>query len=200
MMNGDMAESEDLKAPILLLAMPQVLDPFFHKSVVLLLQHQEEGSQGFIVNRPTGVKIAEILEDLEIPWLGDEGSLAFFGGPVQPQLGTLLFRDERPVPESTRFEVCPGVALTQHLGDLESLAGEPPASFRLLLGYAGWGDGQLVKEILRNDWITAPVTTELLFSDDPDEVWRLAMESVGVDPASLPAWTPQGDGGDVALN
>ena len=195
-----MADSEDLKTPILLLAMPQVLDPFFYKSVVLLLQHQQEGSQGFIVNRPTGVKIAEILEDLEIPWLGDEASLAFFGGPVQPQLGTLLFQDEEPASESTRFEVCPGVALTQHLGDLESLAGKPPESFRLLLGYAGWGDGQLVKEILRNDWITAPVTTDLLFSDEPDEVWQLAMESVGVDPASLPAWTPQGDGGDVALN
>ncbi len=191
---------EDLKTPILLLAMPQVLDPFFYKSVVLLLQHQEEGSQGFIVNRPTGVKIGEILEDLEIPWLGDEGSLAFFGGPVQPQLGTLLFRDERPADESTRFEICPGVALTQHLGDLESLAEEPPRSFRLLLGYAGWGDGQLVKEILRNDWITAPVTTELLFGDDPEEIWQLAMESVGINPASLPAWTPQGDGGDVALN
>ena len=203
-----MAENEDLKTPILLLAMPQVTDPFFYKSVVLLLQHQEEGSQGFIVNRPTGVKIAEILEDLEIPWLGDEGSLAFFGGPVQPQLGTLLFSDDPPSrssdpqPErtSTRLEVCPGVALTQHLGDLENLAGEPPASFRLLLGYAGWGDGQLVKEILRNDWITAPVTNDLLFSDDPEEVWRQAMESVGVDPASLPAWTPQGDGGEVALN
>ncbi len=195
-----MGESEDLKTPLLLLAMPQVLDPFFHKSVILLLQHQDEGSQGFIVNRPTGVKIAEILDDLEIPWLGDEGSLAFFGGPVQPQLGTLLFRDERPASESTRFEVCPGVALTQHLGDLESLAEEPPTCFRLLLGYAGWGDGQLVKEILRNDWIIAPVTTELLFGDDPEEVWQLAMESVGVDPASLPAWTPQSDGGDVALN
>lgn len=195
-----MAESEDLKTPILLLAMPQVMDPFFHKSVVLLLQHQEEGSQGFIVNRPTGVKIAEILEDLEIPWLGDEGSLAFFGGPVQPQLGTLLFRDDQADSTSTRFEVCPGVALTQHLGDLESLAGEPPTSFRLLLGYAGWGDGQLVKEILRNDWITAPVTTELLFGDQPEDIWELAMASVGVDPASLPAWTPQGDGGEVALN
>ncbi len=192
---------EDLKTPILLLAMPQVHDPFFYKSVVLLLQHQTEGSQGFIVNRPTGVKIAEILDDLEIPWLGDEGSLAFFGGPVQPQLGTLLYQDEQPDEETTtRFEVCPGVALTQHLGDLESLAGEPPESFRLLLGYAGWGDGQLVKEILRNDWITAPVDADLLFNDQPEEVWRLAMESVGVDPASLPAWTPQGDGGEVAVN
>ena len=195
-----MSEAADLQTPILLLAMPQVMDPFFYKSVVLLLQHQKEGSHGFIVNRPTGVKIAEILEDLEIPWLGDEGSLAFFGGPVQPQLGTLLFHAEPEAGATERMEICPGVALTQHLGDLESLAGEPPDSFRLLLGYAGWGDGQLVKEILRNDWITAPVRNDLLFSDDPEEVWQMAMESVGVDPASLPAWTPQGEGGEVALN
>ena len=67
-----MSEADaDLQTPLLLLAMPQVMDPFFHKSVVLLLHHQDEGSLGFIVNRPTGVKIAEILEDLEIPWLGD---------------------------------------------------------------------------------------------------------------------------------
>ncbi len=194
-----MDDSDDLKTPILLAAMPQVQDPFFYKSVILLLQHQEEGSQGFIVNRPTGVKIAEILDDLDIPWLGKEGSLAFFGGPVQPQLGTLLFRDDRPASASTRFEVCPGVTLTQHLGDLESLAGQPPASFRLLLGYAGWGDGQLVQELLRNDWITAPVSIDLLFSDQPEEVWQRAMESVGVNPASLPSWTPQADG-EVAPN
>ena len=53
---------------------------------------------------------------------------------------------------------------------------------------------------LRNDWITAPVRTDLLFSEEPDEVWRLALESVGVDPAQLPAWTPQGDGGEAPLN
>ena len=189
---------EDLKAPMLLLAMPQVLDPFFHKSVVLLLHHQEEGSQGFIVNRPTGVKVGEILEDLEIPWLGAEGSLAFFGGPVQPQLGTLLFCDENTAAAETRYKVCPGVALTQHLGDLESLAEQPPSAFRLLLGYAGWDTGQLVKEILRNDWITAPVRNDLLFYDEPEEIWRLAMESVGVDPELLPSWTP--DDGETSAN
>ena len=187
----------DLKVPILLLAMPQVLDPFFYKSVVLLLHHQDEGSQGFIVNRPTGVKVGEILEDLEIPWLGEDGSLAFFGGPVQPQLGTLLFCDEEAEAAKRRQEICPGVALTQHLGDLENLAEKPPADFRLLLGYAGWDTGQLMKEILRNDWMTAPVRTDLLFNEDPEEVWRLAMESVGVDPAQLPSWTPD-DGGSSA--
>lgn len=183
----------DLETPILLLAMPQVLDPFFYKSVVLLQHHEEEGSQGFIVNRPTGVKVSEILEDLKIPWLEANGSLAFFGGPVQPQLGTLLFRDEDTGAAKARQEVCPGVALTQHLGDLESLTEKPPETFRLLLGYAGWDNGQLVKEILRNDWMTAPVQGDLLFNEDPDDIWQLAMESVGIDPALLPSWTP-GDG------
>lgn len=188
----------DLKAPILLLAMPQVLDPFFYKSVVLLLSHQDDGSQGFIVNRPTGVKVGEILEDLEIPWLGEDGSLAFFGGPVQPQLGTLLFCDEQTDVAKARQEICPGVALTQHLGDLESLAEKPPDSFRLLLGYSGWDTGQLEKEILRNDWMTAPVRNDLLFNETPEEVWQLAMQSVGIEPSQLPSWTP--DDGETSAN
>ena len=91
-----MADSEDFHTPILLLALPQVQDPFFHKSVVLLLHHQDEGSLGFIVNRPTGVKISDILEDLDLPWLGDESSLAFFGGPV-PEIYTLSLHDALPI-------------------------------------------------------------------------------------------------------
>ncbi len=193
-----MSDSAPFETPILLLAMPQVMDPFFHKSVVLLLHHQDEGSLGFIVNRPTGVKISEILEDLEIPWLGDEATPAFFGGPVEPQLGTLLFEDDEAAPSKFHNVVSPGIVWTQHASELENLAGEPPSSFRLLLGYAGWGEGQLVEEILRNDWLTAPVRKELIFNEEPEEVWRLALESVGIDPAQLPAWTT--DGRDVSAN
>lgn len=189
---GGMDEPGDLRTPVLLLAMPQVVDPFFYKSVVLLLHHQEEGSLGFIVNRPTGVKIAEILEDLEMPWLGEEGAPAFFGGPVEPQLGTLIFQADDSTPATSSNEVCAGIAWTQHAGDLEHLAERPPSSFRLLLGYAGWGEGQLVEEILRNDWLTAPVRADLIFNDNPGEVWRLALESVGIDPSQLPSFTPEG--------
>ncbi len=190
-----MSEPTDLKAPILLLAMPQVMDPFFHKSVVLLLHHQQEGSLGFIVNRPTGVQISDLLEELDVSWLAKDGSMAFFGGPVQPQQGTLIYLEEQ-ADESTN-EICPGVALTQHLGDLEGLGESPPATYRFLLGYAGWGEDQLVNEILRNDWILAPVRTDLLFSDDPDETWAAALASVGISPDQLPTWTP---GSDDAAN
>lgn len=216
---------DGLHPPLLLVAMPQVLDPFFHKSVVLLVHHDdEEGSLGFIVNRPTGIRVGEILSGMEIRWSGEEGAMAHFGGPVQPQIGTILFSPEAregggrqggseegggngdeaggeredgaadgEEEESAATEVAAGVSLTQHVKDLARLASLPPARFRLLLGYAGWGSGQLLEEILRNDWLTAPVSPELIFDVEPEQIWTTALRSVGVDPDSLPSWTPTGD-------
>jgi putative transcriptional regulator len=181
-----------LSAPVLLLAMPQITDPFFAKSVVLLLAHEEEGSFGFIVNRRTELKVAAILEDLKLEWNGDAEALAGFGGPVQPQVGTVLFADAEgklPALENSS-EVASGIRLTQHVGELGQLGEAPPERFRLLLGHAGWGAGQLEGEIVRNDWLTAPVDAALVFGGDTEEVWAAALASVGVDPATLPAWTP----------
>jgi putative transcriptional regulator len=171
--------------------MPQVADPYFRKSVILLLAHEEEGSFGFIVNRRTELKVAEILTDLALPWGGDKDDLAQFGGPVQPQVGTVLYSgagDELP-PLDAATEVYPGIHLTQHIGELAALAGRPPHRFRLFLGYAGWGGGQLVSEILRNDWLIAPVDPDLVFGGTTEAVWAAAVSSVGVDPSTLPVWT-----------
>jgi len=184
----------DLQAPVLLLAMPQVLDPFFHHAVVLLLHHTEEGSFGFVVNRPTELRLDDILAGMEISWHGVEDALAYFGGPVQSQMGTVMF--SLSVGEQFELdslegltEVGPGILISQQSDDLGRLAARPPLCLRLFLGYAGWGAGQLVDEIVRNDWLTAPVTNELLFSDQPEIVWEEALRSVGVDPSTLPAWT-----------
>lgn len=200
------ATSAPLEPPVLLLAMPQVLDPFFHKSVVLLVHHQDEGSLGFIVNRPTTIKVGDVLKGLEIQWQGQDGLLAYFGGPVQPQLGTVIYGYEPGSPpsyggdEETHSEIFPGVGMTQHIDELHDLAGAPPPAMRLILGYAGWGDGQLVREILRNDWVIAPVSTELIFGSDPTGIWDSAFASVGIDPATLPAWTADGTDGDAPAN
>ncbi len=187
------AVTTDLETPVLLLAMPQVLDPFFHKAVVLLVHHDDEGSVGFIVNRPTELPIADILDGMEIHWHGAKDAIAFFGGPVQSQMGTILFRDQGSdngqLAATTTTEVQPGVRIGQQLEDLDRLAQDPPEHFRLLLGYAGWGAGQLMDEIVRNDWLTAPVSEDLLFAEDTEEVWESALRSVGLDPASLPSWT-----------
>jgi len=198
----------DLSPPVLLLAMPQVLDPFFHRSVVLLIHHEEEGSVGFILNRPTGIKVGEILKGMEVQWEGPDEAVAHFGGPVRPNTGTVLFAprsaadrasDDPSEEAEGTSEVAPGLALTQHIGDLAQLAGNPPDRFRLFLGYAGWGEGQLVEEILRNDWLTAPVSNDLIFASDPATVWEDALHSVGVDPAALPSWTA-GGGGEETTN
>jgi len=195
----------DLVTPVLLMAMPQVLDPFFHRSVVLLLHHEDEGSFGFIVNRPTGIKVSEILKGMDVGWQGQGEAVAYFGGPVQPQLGTVLFApvlaggaDGADSGEDTATEVFPGIALTQHVGDLSRLAEDPPQRFRLLLGYAGWREGQLLEEILRNDWLIAPLRKDLLFSPDPDGIWAAAVSSVGINPEALPLWLPGAEQGPVA--
>jgi putative transcriptional regulator len=188
--------ASDLTAPVLLVAMPQVLDPSFHRSVVLLIHHTDEGSFGFVVNRASEHRIQEILQGLDVSWRGDGEMVAHFGGPVQQHLGTVLF-SPGPVETEAATEVHPGIALTQHVGDLARLAEMPPEQFRLFLGYAGWESGQLIEEILRNDWLTAPVHADLVFAADPEQVWAATLRSVGVDPAALPSWTP-GRGGETA--
>lgn len=194
--------SGGIDTPTFLVATPQVKDPFFDHSVVLLLHHDEEGSFGFNLNRPTDLVIEEVLEGLEITWKGEPEIPTYFGGPVQPQLGSVLFvspdDSDLPTPGMTRTaaEVFPGVRMTQHIDDLAVLASQPPPGFRLFLGYAGWGAGQLVQEILRNDWIVVPVIDDLLFSKDAHDLWKLALEAAGVDPQTLPSWIPDQSQGE----
>ncbi len=187
--------ASEIEAPVLLLAMPQVMDPFFHRSVVLLLHHTDEGSFGFIVNRPTELRLSDILSGMEYTWKGSEDAMAFFGGPVQSQVGTVMFSlsmGEQFELDSLEgmTEVGPGILISQQSQDLGRLAANPPLCLRLFLGYAGWGAGQLVEEIVRNDWLMAPVERDLLFSDQPESVWEQSLRSVGVEPSTLPAWTP----------
>ena len=190
------ALATDLHTPVLLAAMPQILDPFFDHSVVLLVDHQEDGSFGLILNRPTELTIDEVLDGLEIPWQGDPLAMTHFGGPVQPQLGTVLYRQRGPVdetPEETTLEISPGVLISQHIGDLSTIAERPPSAFRLLLGYAGWGSGQLNQEIERNDWLIAPLDADLLFAEDTDGLWDRVLSSIDIDPETLPSWTQETD-------
>jgi putative transcriptional regulator len=182
--------TDDLETPTLLLAMPQVQDPFFERSVVLLMSHGEQGSLGVVINRPAGLTVHDILDDLEIRWSGPPESTAFIGGPVMPEVGTLLYAfsegDNCP-PEGilSGAPVMPGLSMTQNLGDLEQLAAEPPRKLRFVLGHAGWGAGQLLTEVLRNDWLAVPVDLDLIFHPKPETVWEAGLRSVGLDPRSL---------------
>lgn len=180
-----------LDPPFFLVAMPQVLDPFFHRTVVVVLEHHEGGSFGYIVNRPTEFSMPELLGGLNMNWGGSPNAIGWFGGPVQPQMGTALFekREDSEHSDDEVIRIQDNLHLTAELSVIRSLAPDPPDRFRLILGYSGWGPGQLDEEMNRNDWLVAPFDPDIIFTDTPDEAWVMALESIDVKPELLPTWT-----------
>lgn len=187
--------TDTLDTPLFLIAMRQVVDPFFHRSVVLLLEHGEDGSFGLIVNRPTDVPMVQLLGGFGVSWGGPLDAATWFGGPVQPGVGTVLYAGSAEEGEEAAPEFATGLHISRDIRVLTRLASKPPVEFRLLLGYAGWGAGQLPQEIERNDWLIAPFDPSNLFARDPAQMWARALESIGVRPESLPTWAMTGDDG-----
>ena len=183
--------SNSVATPTLLIAMPQIQDPFFRRGVVLLVDHDEEGSFGFVVNRSTDLKVASVLSELKIDWGGNDEMPALLGGPVNPQLGTVLMpsNDAEGLGSGQSLEIAPGISITQNVESLRFLATHPPHGFRLILGYAGWSPGQLEEEIERHDWLTCPVDSDLVFSQQLEGLWDGALMLLGIRPGDLPEWT-----------
>jgi putative transcriptional regulator len=174
-------------APTLLLAMPQLRDPNFNRSVVLLCEHGDEGAIGFVVNRPTDIRAAESVA-LDPPPRGDSGLMLWTGGPVEPQRGFLLLGDDPGVTDSER--ISDGFHLTASVEVLRRLLEAEPDALarqhcRLLLGYAGWGPGQLDAELAASAWLTAGLDPALVFETPPETMWERAIRGLGVDPMAL---------------
>lgn len=172
-------------APGLLLAMPQLPDPNFSRSVVLMIEHESGGSWGLVVNRPTPIQIQDVLERLEIPWGGGSDDVVWQGGPVEPWRGCVLHPPVEHAQQDEALVVVPGVVLSTMPDQLRALAGQPPDPLRFVLGYAGWGGGQLERELSEGSWLLAPATPELVFECDADEMWQTAIASLGIDPTTL---------------
>src|SRR5258705_11506912 len=145
-------------APTLLLAMPQLRDPNFVRSVVLLCEHGAQGARDSVVNGRTEVGAVDAVV-LDPPASGDSGLMLWAGGPVESQRGFLLLGDDPGVADSER--VAEGFHLTASVDVLRRLLTAAPADTalrraRLLLGYAGWGPGQLDAELTPSPRLTAP--------------------------------------------
>jgi putative transcriptional regulator len=178
-----MAEVDTI-APGLLLAMPQLVDPNFRRTVVLVTSHSPDGAMGFVVNRSLPVPMETVLEGLDIAWRGEASARVFQGGPVMPQSGWVLFEQpERRVDDAQ--EVLPGIWLTASIDSLRQLALAPPRRMRLLLGYAGWEGGQLEDELTDGTWILVTPSAELLFETDDEEMWAAGYRHLGVDPGTV---------------
>lgn len=168
----------------LLIAMPQMPDQRFAKTVIYMCAHTTEGAMGLVVNKPfEGIEYDELLEQLEIEDPGlVEPMRVYAGGPVETGRGFVLHTTDY-VREGT-LVVDDDIALTATIDILKSLAeGEGPRRAMLALGYAGWGPGQLDQELQNNGWLHAPASEEIIFDSDLDTKWERAMALLGV---SLP--------------
>lgn len=168
-------------APGLLIAMPQLLDPNFTRSVVLMIEHNEQGSFGLVINQPSPIKAVELLSSLEMVWRGDDDAVVWSGGPVSPTTGWVLHEPVPGLSGAGTTTVAPGVALSSSPDRLRALADRPPGRIRLLLGYSGWGAGQLAGEMARGSWLHADVDPALIFDVDPEDMWTEAVRSLGID-------------------
>jgi putative transcriptional regulator len=171
-------------APALLLSMPQMMDPNFHKSVILLCEHAEEGAFGLIVNRPSEVTAAEAVH-LE-PELTEPNDLPLLiGGPVEPQRGWILTSQQPGDVEHKGV----GAGLYLSASPLllrRALTSRPlPKRTHVLAGYAGWGPGQLDEELHDSSWLIMPVELDLIFEIPSAAVWEMAIRRLGADPHLL---------------
>lgn len=170
----------------LLVAMPQMEDPRFARSVVYLCAHTAEGAMGLVLNRELeSLTFPDLLEQLGIEPTGATKEIrVHFGGPVESSRGFVLHSDDY-AHEGT-LNVDDGIALTATVDILKDIAhGGGPRNCLLALGYAGWGPGQLDGEMQANAWLHVEADPDLVFGADLGTKWEAAMRKIGVDPSLL---------------
>lgn len=171
----------------LLIAMPDMGDPRFDRSVIYICDHSEDGAMGLIVNKPRPkIRYVKLLQELEIDVEGIiRDKLVHYGGPVERMRGFVLHSDDYET-ESGTLEIESGVSMTATLDVLHDIAaGCGPQTSLLALGYAGWGPDQLEAEIASNSWLTCDGCAKIIFGDDNDQKWSAALASIGVSPQVL---------------
>jgi len=162
---GIVAQAQERDAPnaLLLVAKPDLLDPNFRETVVLVAQAPDYSTVGVILNRPTPVKDKR------------SGAPVYRGGPVLPQTLVALFRSDT-APEAPAFHVLKRVYLSMHPDNIERLLERPSGRFRLFAGFSGWAPRQLEAEIRAGGWYVLPATEDLLFRKDTASMWRELLE------------------------
>lgn len=177
-------DRSDSVAPALLLSMPQLNDPNFRQTVVLLCQHTDEGAWGLVLNRPTG-KAATMVTQEGDPVSNREGIEVWVGGPVELERGCILLGEMPDEGEALRIR--DGLFLSGSPGLLQRLIEDPPATghLRLFMGYAGWGAGQLEHELRQSAWLICEVELDIVFETDASTMWETAIRRLGADPGTL---------------
>jgi putative transcriptional regulator len=169
--------------PTLLLSMPQLQDPNFAKTVVLLCDYVPDGAFGLVLNRPTGMPASTMVR-LDPPVEVGNDLVLSIGGPVEPERGWILLG---AAPSDAAYRtIVDGLYLSTSPELLRRvLEAQPPPRARVLAGYAGWGPGQLDEELAQSAWLMADVDLDLVFDVDASLMWETAIRRLGADPGSL---------------
>lgn len=173
-------------APSLLLSMPQLVDPNFSRTVVLLCKHSDEGAFGLVINRPL-VTSGRVVINTEPPVETEQELEVWIGGPVEPQRSWMLVGEEPDASEELGgMRIVEGLYLSTSPDLLRRLLEpSPPERTRLIVGYAGWSAGQLEAELNESAWLISDVDPDLIFATPSEQMWEAAIRRLGADPSAL---------------
>ena len=173
---GAAAQQNQPANGLFLIAKPTLTDPNFTRTVVLVTHADDASTVGVIINRPTSLKLADMLQGGQHP-IHNYRHPVYFGGPVMRQVVVSLFRSEKP-PEHAAFHVLKTIYLTMHPDNIASLLADPKARYRLYVGFSGWAPRQLESEFTRDGWFVLPADEATLFRDKTDGLWEELVERV----------------------
>ena len=178
-----MPSADPSLAPVLLVSMPQMLDPNFSRTVVLLAEYSQRGAFGLVVNRQMTEPAHEVITP-EPPLNIQKDVHLYLGGPVEPHRAWVL-TSHRELDEEA-LEIADGVYLSA-APDLikHALQSSPDPQVRLVIGYAGWGPGQLDGELAASAWLMAPVEGDLVFDTPLNVMWETVIRRLGAEPSAL---------------
>ncbi len=168
-----------------LVSTPQMPDPRFEEHVIYICAHNSEGAMGVSINRPNHIfSLAEILQGANLPVPDKKLGPVYIGGPVELESAFILYLSDYSTEH--KLDISETVSLTRETKVLEDIArGEGPSTYLFILGYTGWGPGQLENELLENGWLSLPANDSIIF-DMPDELkWKAAAMQYGIDIATF---------------
>ena len=180
-----MKKMDSNDVPFLLVAYPWIEDGVFDKAVIMVTESTDEGTMGFILNRPLDNKISEIIVDEQA--MIDDDFLIWYGGPVSSEQGYVIhnlgeFDGDSHISDSAGISVNLDSLILLDKMKADSL---PDTSVRFVVGYCGWAPGQLDDEFIEGVWMQIPYDEKLVFETPAEEMWEKAFNSVGIHPDLL---------------
>ncbi len=182
----------DTQAPVIdtltgsfLISTPQMPDPRFAEQVILICAHNDDGAMGVAVNKPNPYfSLEEILRSANLAVPDSPLPPVYVGGPVELESAFVLYRSDYGVDH--QLEIGSNLSLSRESRILEDISrGRGPEQYLFLLGYAGWGPGQLEAELLADGWLSLPSSESIIFDINNEDKWRTAAMLYGIDISTL---------------